>query len=68
MEKQRKVPESCNNRWSTVLKHMCSWVGLIHIYIHIKEIKDYGALLQKQLGLKPKVSLVSTVNNINLTW
>lgn len=45
---------------------MCSYVGSIHIYIHVKEIKDYRGL-QQQLGLKPKVSLLSMVNNANLT-
>lgn len=44
---------------------MCSYVGSIHIYIHVKKIKDYRGL--QQLGLKPKVYLLSMVNNTNLT-
>lgn len=45
---------------------MCSYVGSIHIYIHVKEIKDYRGLQQQQMGLKPKVYLLSMVNNANL--
>lgn len=53
-----------NNRWSGVLRHICSEVSSIPIYIHIKEIKDYGGRLQQQLGPKAEVSPSSTVNRI----
>lgn len=67
--KKRKVPKRCNNFITDGLlfSKMCSYVGSIHIYIHVKEIKDYRGLQQQQLGLKRKVSLLSMVNNTNLT-